>query len=74
MRCSIYVWQKKTENKIDITNKQAVIRCSICNGEQVAGFKDLSTGKFEEIMLIKKTADLDKFMKMYKFESVAKEY
>lgn len=65
---------KKFEYKINTTNKQAVIRCSICNGEQVAGFKDLSTGKFEEIMLIKKPADLDKFMKMYKLESVTKEY
>ena len=24
-----------------------VIRCSICTGEQVAGFKDLSDGRFE---------------------------
>lgn len=32
---------KKTE--YDYTNKQAVIRASICNGEQVAGFKDRTT-------------------------------
>ena len=30
-----------------------VIRASICTGEQVAGFKDMSTGKIEEVMLIK---------------------
>ena len=23
-----------------------VIRCSICNGEQVAGFQEITTGKF----------------------------
>ena len=34
-------------------------RASICNGEQVAGFKDIHTGKIEEVMLIKNQADLD---------------
>ena len=29
-----------------------VIRASICTGEEVAGFKDIRTGKIEEIMLI----------------------
>ena len=24
-----------------------VLRCSICTGEQVAGFKNLNTGKFQ---------------------------
>ena len=31
--------QKKIE--YDTTNKKAVLKCSICNGEQVAGFKDM---------------------------------
>ena len=26
-----------------------VIRASICNGEEVAGFKDIRTGKIEEL-------------------------
>ena len=67
-------YRNKSENKIDTTNKQAVIRCSICNGEQLAGFRNLSTGKFEEVMLIKKPSDLDEFMKMYRLESITKEY
>lgn len=29
------------------------IKESICNGEQVAGFKNLTTGKFEKVMLIR---------------------
>lgn len=37
----------------DKMNKKPVIKASICNGEQVAGFKDIHTGKIEEIMLIK---------------------
>lgn len=37
----------------DKENKKPVIKASICNGEQVAGFKDIHTGKIEEEMLIK---------------------
>ena len=49
----------------DKENKKPVIKASICNGEQVAGFKDIHTGKIEEVMLIKNQADLDAFKKMY---------
>ena len=31
----------------DKQNKKPVIKASICNGEQVAGFKDIHTGKVE---------------------------
>lgn len=54
--------------------QEAVIRCSICTGEQVAGFKDAATGKFKEVMLIKDEKDLERFMKMYGVESVKREY
>lgn len=36
----------------DKEKQKPVIRCSICTGEQVAGFKDIRTGKFTDIMLI----------------------
>ena len=43
--------------------------------EQVVGFKDVHTGKIEEVMLIKSQADLDKFKTMYGInEEIAKEY
>ncbi len=58
----------------DMENKRPVIRCSICTGEQVAGFKDIHTGKFEEIMLIKNDADLRSFKETYGLTEVAKEY
>lgn len=62
----------KTYDKV---NKKPVIKASICNGEQVAGFKDIHTGKIEEIMLIKSPADLDLFKKMYGIgEEIEKEY
>lgn len=58
----------------DKNNKKPVLKCSICNGEQVAGFKDLSTGKFDDIMLIRNDKDLKKFMKMYGVKDIEKIY
>ena len=59
----------------DSENKKPVIKASICNGEQVAGFKDIHTGKIEEVMLIKSPADIESFKKMYEIdEEIAKEY
>ena len=60
------LFKKKTiVRTYDKENTKPVIKASICNGEQVAGFKDIHTGRIEEIMLIKKPADLEKFKKMY---------
>ena len=53
-------------------DKKAVLKCSICTGEQVAGFKD--TGHFDEIMLIRNAADLDAFMEMYDVAAISREY
>ncbi len=58
----------------DQENWKPVIRCSICTGEQAAGFRELKTGKFREIMLIKSPADLERFKGMYGLEQVDKEY
>ena len=67
---------KKQKQQIiyDKTGKQAILKCSICNGEQVAGFKDMTTGKFEEIMFIKSEKDLDEFKALYGVEEITKEY
>ena len=67
--------KKSVVQSYDKENKKPVIKASICNGEQVAGFKDIHTGKIEEIMLIKSQADLEKFKAMYgRDEEIAKEY
>lgn len=63
--------KKKTYDK---GNYKPVLKCSICNGEQVAGFKDIHTGKFEEVMLIRSQKDLEDFMHQYGISEVAKEY
>ncbi len=70
------LFKKKTvAQPYDRENKKPVIRSSICNGEQVAGFKDIHTGKTEEIMLIKNQTDLDRFKAMYGIdEEITKEY
>lgn len=67
--------KKAISQTYDKENKKPVIRSSICNGEMVAGFKDIHTGKMEEIMLIKTLADLEKFKAMYGIsEEIVKEY
>ena len=57
--------KKKASASYDLALKRPAIRCSICTGEQVAGFKDLSDGRFEEVMLIRSSADLEEFRERY---------
>ena len=67
--------QKSIVKSYDKENKRPVIKASICNGEQVAGFKDIHTGKIEEVMLIRSQADLENFKAMYGIdEAITKEY
>ena len=68
--------KKKTMSEIsfDPKKQKAVVKCSICNGEQVAGFKDIETGAFTEVMLIKNEKELELFKSQYGITSVTKEY
>ena len=67
--------KKSVVQSYDKENKKPVIKASICNGEQVAGFKDIHTGKIEEVMLIKSPADLEHFKAMYGIDAeITKEY
>ena len=67
--------KKIVTRSYDKENKKPVIKASICNGEQLAGFKDIHSGKIEEVMLIKNQADLEKFKAMYGInEEITKEY
>ena len=70
------LFKKKAEVQYyDKENKKSVIKASICTGEQVAGFKDIRTGKMEEVMLIRNQVDLERFRVMYGIEEeIAKEY
>lgn len=67
--------KKKIVHSYDKDSKRPVIKASICTGEQVAGFKDIHTGKIEEVMLIKSPTDLEHFKAMYGIdEEIVKEY
>ena len=71
--------KKKKEVKKEVTlyDKSLytpVLRCSICTGEQVAGFKDKQTGKFTDVMLIRGEDDLQAFKEQYCVDEIVKEY
>ncbi len=70
---------KKNRRKPADYNKDGkvpVIRASICTGEKVAGFRNIETGRFEDIMLIRGEQDLKDFMELYdvKKEELKKEW
>lgn len=58
----------------DRAQYKPVLRCSICTGEQVAGFKNLATGKFEEVTLIRNEQELAAFKERYGISELSKEY
>ena len=67
--------KKSKQLTYDSINKKPIIKASICNGEQVAGFKDINSGKFEEVMLIRGSADLELFKQQDGItEEIGKEY
>lgn len=67
--------RKKVEKKTyDRENLRPVLKCSICNGEQVAGFKNIHTGRFEEVMFIRGEKDLNLFFETYGIDAITKEY
>ena len=57
--------KKQEAPHYDRTGKIPVIRTSICTGEQVAGFKDPVSGKFEELMLLRSDRDFQEFLRLY---------
>ncbi len=67
-------FKRKTQKQYDLNVWRPVIRCSICTGEQAAGFEEIATGRFEEVMLIRDEADLRRFEKTYGVDKVTKIY
>lgn len=59
------LFHSKSHRTYDPAVKTPVIKCSICTGEQVAGFQDNTTKSFEDIMLIQNATDLAHFREMY---------
>lgn len=57
--------KKKRTGSYDRENQVPVIRASICTGEKVAGFKDIHTGKFMEVMVVRSDRDMQEFLSIY---------
>ena len=51
-----------------------VLKCSICTGERIAGFKDTETGHITEVMVIRSDDDLRYFRKLYGIDTLKEEY
>ncbi|MDO5350771.1 MAG: aspartate dehydrogenase [Lachnospiraceae bacterium] len=68
--------KNKPLSTYDKTGKIPVIRASICTGEKVAGFKELESGKFDDLMLIRNDGDLKEFLRLYdvKEEDIKREW
>ena len=67
--------RKKREIKpYDRDRLRPVIRSSICTGEQTAGFQNIETGKFTEVMLIRTDADLEAFKEEYGITEISTIY
>lgn len=62
--------RKQVKESYDRENQRPVIRSSICTGEKVAGFKDIHTGKFTEVMIIRDNKDMDEFTAKYDISAV----
>ena len=58
----------------DSDKQIAVIKSSICTGEQVAGFKNKEDGHFTEVMLIRNADDIETFKEIYNISEIKKEY
>lgn len=62
----VYMFKRKqVKESYDRENQKPVIRASICTGEKVAGFKDIHTGKFTEVMVIRDSRDMAEFTAKY---------
>lgn len=71
----MFLYKPKEQKKsFDKNTQKPVMRCSICTGEKVVGFKDIQTGKFEEVMLVKDEKDLAAFKERYGVDTIEKEY
>ena len=72
---SLFSRKNKTpRSAYDPEKEKPVVRSSICTGERAAGFKDLKTGKFREVMLIRDGSDLEAFKKEYGLDRIDTEY
>ncbi|MCR5214724.1 MAG: aspartate dehydrogenase [Eubacterium sp.] len=51
----------KVEIKYDPEVEQPALKTSICTGEKVAGFININSKKFRDVVLVRNSKDLDDF-------------
>ena len=66
--------ERSFANTYDKEKVKPAIRCSICTGEQVAGFLNKRSGAFEEITLLRSPKDLENFKKTYGIEGEVEKF
>lgn len=67
--------RKKAEVRTyDRENLTPALRCSICTGERVAGFRDRRDGRFKEVMLIRSDGDLAEFCRLYGLDAPPEQF
>lgn len=66
--------RKPEKREYDASLFKPVLKCSICTGEQVAGFLNLKTGKFEEAQLIRNERELQEFLESCGLTEIEKIY
>lgn len=71
---SRYDKELRKQFPFDPEKQEAVIRCSVCTGEKVAGFRNREDGHFSEVMLLRTPEEEEQFKKIYGLERVKKEY
>ena len=64
--------KKLSAPPFDPAAEEPAIRCSICTGEQVAGFRNKHTGQFREVTLIRTPKDLEGFKNDFGVEDLKK--
>lgn len=57
--------EKTIKPLYDTEKKEPIIKASICNGEQVAGFRDIESGEFHEVMFVRNNDELENFKRQY---------
>ena len=62
------MFHKKKQTAVksyDPSREKPILHKSICTGETTAGFKDIATGKYTDLCLIRTEDDLSVFMAEY---------
>ena len=62
--------KKKEVRTYDRENEKPVIRRSICTGEATAGFQNLHTRNFREVMLVNTREEMQEFLDLYGLEEI----